>query len=51
MAYERGSRPQQTKVDREATQQNREQTRNSGRGRSFLKRKTMSGNLKFIKKE
>lgn len=44
------SRPEQTKKDREKTQQEREQTRNSGSGRSFLKRKTMSGNLKFIKK-
>ncbi len=50
-ASRREKSPAQNFADREATDRERKRARNSGTGTSFLKRKTMSGNLKFINKE
>jgi hypothetical protein len=40
---------QKINKERAETQRERNKTRNSGAGKSFLKSKTMSGNLKFMK--
>ena len=47
MADDNYSRTEKINKERAATQQNRNKTRNSGKGSSFITRKTMSGNLKF----